>query len=171
ATRELSIELTARMLLLAGVAASIETARSCVTEKLESGEALEKFRQNVELQGGDPRICDDPSMLLQLDLVEHAILSSGNGFVSEIDTLAIGNAIVEIGGGRTRAEDLIDSGVGYSASVVTGDAVEKGTLLGILYCRSDIQAKRIGEKLVAAYTIVSENVQPLDLIKAVIGAE
>jgi pyrimidine-nucleoside phosphorylase len=59
-TKELSLELAARMLLLSDSIASIAEARKTVEEKLADGSALERFRTNVELQGGDPGVCTDP---------------------------------------------------------------------------------------------------------------
>ncbi|HEX5708149.1 MAG TPA: thymidine phosphorylase, partial [Pyrinomonadaceae bacterium] len=56
---DLSKELAARMVAMSGVTASLEEARECVARAHESGEALELFRRNVELQGGDARVCDD----------------------------------------------------------------------------------------------------------------
>src|SRR5215203_563044 len=67
-TLDLSIELTARMLVLTGIAADVEAAAALCLEKLFKGAALEKFRQNVELQKGNPRICDNPEMLLEKDV-------------------------------------------------------------------------------------------------------
>src|SRR5436305_6674337 len=61
--RDLSVELAARMVALAAAAESLEDARKKVQHALDSGEALERFRRNVEAQGGDPRVCDDPARL------------------------------------------------------------------------------------------------------------
>src|SRR5688572_28564653 len=58
---DLSLELSAHMLVLAHVDESLEAARVRLQKVLSSGEALECFRQNVEAQGGEPRVCDEPS--------------------------------------------------------------------------------------------------------------
>ncbi len=63
---DLSMELSAHMLVLAHVDDSLELARQRLRRALESGAALERFRQNVAAQGGDPRVCDDPSGILPL---------------------------------------------------------------------------------------------------------
>jgi pyrimidine-nucleoside phosphorylase len=59
--RDLSVELAARMVALSGIGGTLEEARASVERALGSGAALERFRRNVEAQGGDPRVCDDPS--------------------------------------------------------------------------------------------------------------
>ena len=59
----LSLELAAWMLQLAGVAASLDAARGKVRDALASGAGLAQVPEVIELQGGDPRVCDDPSLL------------------------------------------------------------------------------------------------------------
>ncbi len=169
-TWDLSLELSARILVLAGVKVDIDAARTLAQKALDDGTAFEKFKQNVDCQGGDPQICDDPEMLLDKSLVETAITASATGFVSEIDTLAIGNAIVEIGGGRRKADDKIDHAVGYASEVKLGQQVSHGDAVGLLYCRNKDQADSIGSKLADAYKISHENNQnSSQLIKDVVG--
>ncbi len=79
--RELSLELAARMVALSGVVGSLEEARAKVTRALESGAALERFRRNVEAQGGDPRVCDDPGRLSDLTVREVRVESEHAGYV------------------------------------------------------------------------------------------
>ncbi len=166
--RLLSVDLAARMLVLAGVESSLETAVSNVEEKLSGGAAFEKFVENCMLQGGDVSFCDDPNSLLNDSLKEIRIKAKTDGFVGRVDALAIGEAVVEIGGGRRRAEDQIDHAVGFSCEVKIGDTVNSGQTLGVLYCRNDFQASAVREKLEGAYKIVNEKVPKLELIKAVI---
>ena len=167
-TLELSIELAARVLILTKISASVEDAKSKLQNVLDSGVALEKFRQNVELQGGKAEVCDNPETLRTESLIECSIKSNQTGFVSEIDALAIGNAIAEIGGGRMRAEDSIDHAVGYACEAIIGDEVNKNETLGILYCRNENQAHRISEKLQNAYKISEKLPQNSELVREII---
>ena len=170
ATLELSLELSARLLVLAGVSKDVADARDLAVAKLNSGEAFERFAHNVELQGGDRGVCDKPELLLKSDLLEIEIKADGAGFVSEIDTLAIGNAIVEIGGGRTKADDKIDHAVGYACAARLGDEIKTGDQLGVLFCRNQEQADFIRTKLAAAYKLSPKNNQNQpQLIQQVIG--
>jgi pyrimidine-nucleoside phosphorylase len=166
ATVDLSIELTARLLVLAGVAADVGAARKQAVAKLESGEALDRIRYNIELQGGDPGVCDDPEMLLKGGLIEVEVKASASGSIAEINAFAVGNAIVAIGGGRTRAEDAIDQSVGYVCFAGVGDRVTEGEVLGILYCRDEDGVA--GEQLQGAYKIVDQDIQAPKLVRAVI---
>jgi pyrimidine-nucleoside phosphorylase len=167
-TWELSLELSARMLVLSGIAADLDSAKAMCTAKLESGQALERFRLNVECQNGDAAVCDDPEMLLDGGIMKREIIAKSNGFVADIDTLAIGNAICEIGGGRTKAEDEVDPGVGFASELKIGDRIGSGDPIGILFFRNPDQFDSISSKLAGAYSIVQELSHPIQLIREVI---
>lgn len=169
ATLELSLELTARLLLLADVSKNVESAREMASAKLNSGDAFEKFRQNVELQGGDPKVCDNPEQLLDDGILKVEIKSELAGIVTEIATLAIGNAIAAIGGGRNKADDRIDHGVGYASHAKIGESYKVGDPFGVLYCRTKNQADSITLNLRNAYRLDNEPVLPQVLVKTVIS--
>lgn len=166
--RELSMELAARMVALSDVEPTIDAARERVQRALETGAALERFRQNVEVQGGDPHVCDDPVRLLPLTPHEVKVESTRTGFVASIDATEIGFAIAEIGGGRIRIEDTIDPAVGFAAEAKIGDQVKAGDILGLLYCRDEAQAQTARERIRAAYVIRDEHASAPTLIKEVI---
>ncbi|MDQ3322829.1 MAG: hypothetical protein M3525_10450, partial [Acidobacteriota bacterium] len=168
-TLDLSIELAARILVLTGISDSIETAKSKIQNVLASGEALEKFRQNIELQGGNPKICDAPEFLLEKNLVEVKIQSPASGYVLEIDAAEIGKAISEIGGGRMKIEDKIDFAVGYAGDKKLGDKVEEREPFGTLFCRSESQTAKVFAKLQTAYKIGEEKPEEeFSLIKEIV---
>jgi pyrimidine-nucleoside phosphorylase len=158
------------MLLLADSVSDIASARFVVESKLSDGSALERFKQNIELQGGDASVCDNPDRLLTDALFECPIVSDEDGIVTEIDTFRIGSAMVDIGGGRVKAEDSVDPAVGFSCQVKIGTAIKRGEALGLAYCRSEQQADKVREKLRSAFKVSSDVpvVKP-KLIQAVIG--
>ncbi|MEO7538446.1 MAG: thymidine phosphorylase [Pyrinomonadaceae bacterium] len=167
-TLELSIELTATMLIQSKIASSMANARSRIQNALDSGEALDRFRQNIELQGGDAKICDKPASMLTKGLREVPVLSDHNGFVSEIDTFAVGRAVSDIGGGRIKAEDSVDPAVGYACTRGLGEKVQKGEELGVIYCRRKNQGDLISERLKAAYKISRDTPRTTKLIRATV---
>ncbi len=167
-TVELSVELSARILTLSGVADDLDGAKEVVRSKIASGEALEKFRQNCELQGGDVSVFDTPEKLLDPVIPQFEIESRADGFVASVDALAVGEALVELGGGRTFAEDKIDIGVGFRCNWKTGDEVKTGESLGTAFCRSPEQFESVCQKLQNAYSITTEPVFAPALINAVI---
>jgi pyrimidine-nucleoside phosphorylase len=168
-TRDLSIELAARMVALAGAEPTLDAARKRVAAALGSGEALEIFRRNVEAQGGDPRVCDDPGSLEDLTLGEVRVESPRTGYVVKIDAAEVGRALAQIGGGRSRVEDEIDAAVGYYAEARLGDQVDEGDALGLLRCRAGSAAEAAARRIRAAYTVSDEPPARVpELIKEVI---
>ncbi|HEV7891377.1 MAG TPA: thymidine phosphorylase [Pyrinomonadaceae bacterium] len=168
--RDLSVELAARMVALSGVGGTLEEARASVERALASGAALERFRRNVEEQGGDPRVCDDPSVLSDLTVEEVRVESVHAGYVVSIDAAEVGRAVASIGGGRVRVEDRIDPAVGFLAHAKTGQLVTAGEPLGLLYCRDASAAAHAVERIRAAYVVGDEPPARVpELIKEVIA--
>jgi pyrimidine-nucleoside phosphorylase len=168
---DLSLELSAHMLLLAGVDDSLATARTRLEGKLASGEALEYFRRNVEAQGGNPKVCDDPAGVLPLVSEGVKVESPRSGFINTINTTEIGHAIAAIGGGRVRIEDAIDPTVGYIANVKIGAEVRSGEPLGLIHCRDITRARKAAQRIQAAYEVSDQPPrETLKLIKDVIDS-
>ena len=130
--RELSYELAVEMLRAAGVAKTKSQARRRVELRVKDGSALEKMRQVVEAQGGDPRVVDSPD---RLALARHrsTIRATKDGYVTGIDPLELGYASMGLGAGRSRAEDAVDWGAGIRLHVQIGDRVHSGDALATLY--------------------------------------
>ena len=166
-TLELSIELTATLLVQCKISGTMENAREKINRALKSGEALSRFRQNIELQSGDPKVCDKPEMLLTKGLTEIVVKSDNSGYVADIDSLIVGNVICDIGGGRLKAEDDVDHAVGYACLKKIGDRVQNGEELGVVYCRKN-QTGQIAENLRSAYKISKEITRTTKLIRATV---
>jgi len=158
---DLSLELSAHMLVLSKVDDSLEAARERLRGVVASGSALECFRKNVEEQGGEPRVCDDPAKFLPLVTESFKVESARSGFVNKVNTAEIGHAIAAIGGGRVRIDDTIDPTVGFMAQVKIGDRVNSDTALGTIYCRDDSKAREAGARIQAAYEVADQS--PLEL--------
>lgn len=167
-TLDLSIDLAAPMLVQTKMAASAENAKFKIGKAIESGEALERFRKNIELQGGDPAICDKPEMLLTKGLKQVPVIALTGGYVSDVDTLVVGNVVCALGGGRVKAEDSVDHAVGYASALKIGDRVHKGDELGVIYCRKVNQGEAVSENLARAYRISKDIPRTTNLIRAVV---
>ena len=169
-TLELSLELTARLLVLSEIASSIQKAKEQIKKVLESGQALEKFKENIKLQGGNPKICDKPDLLLDKSLLAVKIKSPESGYILEIDATEIGKAVSLIGGGRIRIDDKIDYAVGYSCDKKLGDKTKEHEPLGTLFCRNETQAAIVLAKLQMAYKFSAEKpTGKYELIKEIIS--
>ena len=161
---DLSLELSAHMLVLARVDKSLEAAHKRLQEILSSGEALECFRKNVEAQGGEPRVCDDPDGFLPLVTETFKVESPRSGFITKVNTAEIGHAIAAIGGGRVRIDDTIEPSVGFVAEVKIGDRVSAGTALGHVYCRDESKAREAASRIQASYDVSDQPLSEIPLL-------
>jgi pyrimidine-nucleoside phosphorylase/thymidine phosphorylase len=167
--RELCIELAGWMLHLGGVSDSVAAGKKQSEKLIASGKALEKFRQMVELQGGDPRSVDDPKKLPQAASTM-PISSPRSGYVASMQCEQIGNACVILGGGRERKEDSVDPAVGIVLHKKVGDAVSKGESLATIHYNAEARASRARQLLEESYQIADAPLsEKRPLIHRVIG--
>jgi pyrimidine-nucleoside phosphorylase len=157
--RDLCLELAAWMFYLGGTVKSVEQGKHVAAQIIASGKAFERFRQMVELQGGDIGTIDDPARLPSAD---HRVdvPSPAAGYVVAIACEQVGTACVILGGGRERKEDSVDPAVGIAIHKKTGDKVSTGEPLCTIHCHSDEQASRAKKLLVEGYQIAAA--APLD---------
>ncbi len=121
----LSVELAAWMVYLGGAARSLVAARGRVREALASGAGLERLRQVIELQGGDPRVCDDLSLLPQARET-YVLRAERDGRIARLGARAIGHAAMLLGAGRETVASTIDPAVGLILHKKVGDPVAIG---------------------------------------------
>lgn len=117
--------LACEMLMLAGVAKAASEAAAHLQNAIESGDGLEKLRQIVAAQGGDPAVVDDPTRLPQSPEY-FEFVAPRDGVVTECDALLIGQAGLRLGAGRERKEDVVDPRVGLWIQAKIGDEVVEG---------------------------------------------
>jgi thymidine phosphorylase len=122
------------MLQVAGVEKDGVKARALLEATLASGKAAELFAKMVEAQGGDPRILDDPGILPQAAEVE-VWRAPKAGTVLRVEPKRIGYGVIELGGGRTKVEDLVEPGVGFVISARPGDKVQEGEPLASVFAK------------------------------------
>jgi len=160
---EVTYALGAEMLVLAGVAADIDGARREMEKSIGTGKAAERFQRIIEAQGGNPGVVDDPAVLPQADECE-LFNAPRRGFVARIEPRTIGRGIIEMGGGRTRVEDVADPAVGFVITARPGDWVEVGEPMATIFARdrSGISSGRVA--LRAAFLIADEAEPPLPLV-------
>jgi pyrimidine-nucleoside phosphorylase len=131
---EVSLELTARMLVLGGVAADRAEAVRQAQAAIASGAGLDRLRQIIETQGGDPRVVDDYGHLPSAP-GRHRVTAPRSGFLTTIDAALIGRASAVLGAGRDRVADPVDHGVGVMLLAIPGDRVAAGDAILELHYR------------------------------------
>jgi pyrimidine-nucleoside phosphorylase/thymidine phosphorylase len=124
--RSLTLALTARMCLLAGVATDAAAAERDLAARLDDGRALSAFRDMVAAQGGDIRVAEDPGAVLPAAATMESLPAPTDGWVASVDAEIIGRVVLQLGAGRRRSDDAIDPAAGVDRLVQCGDRVRRG---------------------------------------------
>jgi pyrimidine-nucleoside phosphorylase len=164
----LSLELSARMIFLGKVTATLDEARKLAEDKLMDGSAYRKFKQVVEAQGGNPQALDRFELLPNATGMRE-ILSPRAGFVSAIMAEDIGRASQMMGAGRARKEDAIDPAVGVILEVKAGEKVEAGSVLCRLYYTGEENLDEAADLVEDAFRISGVRPEERELILEVVG--
>jgi pyrimidine-nucleoside phosphorylase len=133
---DLSCELAANMVYLAGLEKTPRAAMKKVKKALTSGDALREFQNMIERQGGNPSLCHDYN-LLPLATEKTQIKAPTNGYVESYNNELIGLLCTELGGGRKVKSDKIDFGVGFIFHKRIGDKLSEGDDIMTIYHNSD----------------------------------
>lgn len=136
---EMCYVLGSQMVVLAGKAETLDDARQLLKEALDSGKALEKFREMIEDQGGDSSVVDHPEKLLTARY-QSELPAKTSGYVTKLVANEIGIAAMLLGAGRKTKEDAIDHAVGIKLHKKVGEKIEAGESLLTIYANTeDIQ--------------------------------
>jgi pyrimidine-nucleoside phosphorylase len=165
---EVTLALGASMLVMGGAAASDDEGREKLQAAVRSGKAAEVARRMVAAQGGDPRAVDDPAVFGKAPLVVPVKAPRG-GFITAIETHAVGVAGVLLGAGRTRAEDAIDPAVGFVFERNVGSAVAAGEVVATVHARDEKSAEAAVARLMGAITVGDEAPAAVPLLHERIG--
>jgi len=170
---EITYALGAEMLTVVDALPDIDTARREMEKAIGTGRAAERFQRIIESQGGNPGVVDDPGVLPQAAECE-LFQAPRRGFIARVEPKAIGRGIIEMGGGRTRVEDVTDPSVGFVITARPGDWVEAGEPLATIFARNRAGIASGRHALGMAVLIADEAEPPLPLIShraTIAGAE
>ncbi|HUP18845.1 MAG TPA: thymidine phosphorylase, partial [Gemmatimonadota bacterium] len=120
-----TVALTARLLVATGIDPNEESAARRAEAAIAGGDALERFRDCVEAQGGDPRVADDPDRLPAAP-VRRTLETLTAGGLAALPARAVGQALVALGGGRRTKDATIDPAVGFELPLNVGDEAPPG---------------------------------------------
>jgi pyrimidine-nucleoside phosphorylase len=149
---EVTLALGARMLMLGKKAKNSREAEAKLLRAIRNGEALSKFQQMVERQGGDANVVNDFG-LLPWAKFRLLVTSKSEGYVHSIDTRRIGLCAVTLGAGREKLDSSIDPGVGLLIKKKVGDPVAKGDALAVIYANNLKKARTASGEVREAYRI------------------
>jgi thymidine phosphorylase len=164
---QLTLELGAELLLLAGLDTSLDAARRRLAAALYKGQAAEHFARMVASRGGPRDVLRDAQ--LEAAPVQRAVPAPGSGFVAAMDTRALGLAVVELGGGRRRPGERVDPRVGLESCRTIGAAVHTGDPLAIVHAADEASATAAVAAVRAAYKVGITQISPPPLIVGRVG--
>jgi len=165
-----AVELGARMLLLGGAASSVAEGRDKLMAALHSGAGLEKLRQMIVAQGGDPACCDDVSQLPQAKIIRDVPAVEG-GYIRSMDTIRLGNTAQAMGAGRKQKTDPIDYSVGFVMHKRIGDELRPGDAVATVHASSEESAARAASEILACLTLSPTPVPRCKLIHAFVDSD
>jgi len=165
--RDLSLELSAWMFYLGERTKSVEEGRRLAETMIAGGQAKEKLRQGIRLQGGDERVVDETNRLPQSRFHVH-VLSPATGYVCGTNCEQFGIALAILGGGREKKEDAIDHAVGLEFHKRIGDRLEPGEPLATIHYNADSRLAEAKALIAGSYVIGQEVPQKPPLIRRIL---
>jgi pyrimidine-nucleoside phosphorylase len=153
-TRTLTLELGAEMLVLGGRCKTPRAALPVLERALADGSALRVFRRLVLAQGGDARVVDDTHRLPRAK-VTLDVLARRPGFVTKIDAYTLGLLAIELGAGRTRADQKIDPSAGFELHAPVGTRVQRGARLVTIHAARTSLAHQVRDRVASAVVVGS----------------
>ena len=165
-----TIALGAELLALSGLAHDADAGAAALRRALESGAAAERFERMVAALGGPKDFISRADAALPQAPVLIDATPETRGFVTSIDVRAVGLAVVELGGGRSRAADEIDPAVGLTELAPIGAEVGPDAPLARVHARSADKAEAAVRRLRAAYRLDEAPLSPGDpVIERIVG--
>jgi thymidine phosphorylase len=167
---EVTMALCAEMLLLGGLATSLDHARQRLQATLDSGAAAERFARMVSALGGPADLLERPDAYLEAAPVLLPVAAPRSGYVQLCDCRSLGLTVLGLGGGRSGPTDSIDFAVGLSELVQIGNHLEAGQPLAIIHARTEAAAQQAVRELQLAYQIGDTSPVPGTAIYSRIGS-
>lgn len=169
--REVTLALAADMLLLAKVADSQEQGLQLANQALDDGRAAETFDRMVVALGGPQDFIANADRHLPQASVVREVYPQQSGYVTAVDTRAVGIAVLSLGGGRRRADQSIDYAVGLSKVCHLGDKVGSEHPLALIHAQSEAAAQQAEAALLSAISVGDTAPELTSIVRERIMAE
>ena len=163
---EVVIALSAEMLLAGGIESDREVAKQRCDDAVTSGRAAEVFGRMTAALGGPTDFVEKYQRYLPQASVVRPVLA--DGIVTAVDTYAVGNAIIELGGGRRNVGEKLDLSVGLTDVAAIGTTLDGRRPVAIIHAATEADAEAAEENLRAAYTLSDEAPVPNPVIYGIL---
>lgn len=168
--KEVALTLGGYMLVLGEKFKTLDEAKKNLEKAIADGRGLEKFRELIKAQGGNPKVIEDYS-LFPISNCHIELKSKQNGYLTTLNTLTIGKASVETGAGRHKKEDTIDYGAGIILKKRLGDKIEKNEIIAEIFASDIGKAENAKAILETAFVIEEKQPKNQKIILDIIGAD
>lgn len=148
--KEIALRIGSKLMIMEGLAKTEDEARKVLEGKISDGSAIEKFKEMVELQGGDSSYIDNTDKFKKSSIIKD-ITSEETGFVKSIEAIEIGIASRDLGAGRHKKGDVLDLSAGIYLHKKVGDFVEKGEKIATIYTEKENEVADAIDRIKAAY--------------------
>ena len=164
---DLCLNLGGKILLLAKRVDSFEEGKALLKEKLENGEAFDKFKEFVKIQGGDVSVIDHPEQL-PLAKNTYQVKATKEGKIKKMIADEIGICAMMLGAGRETKNSPIDLSAGILLNKKVGDEVKNGDVLATFYTNKDNIMETIKNKFLENIFLTNDSVDEQKLVKAIV---
>lgn len=165
------MSLSAELLVLGGLAEDRDEAKRNLKSALATGKAAEVFSKMVAGLGGPSDLIERSSEYLPVAPIRKEVTAERAGWIQKIDTRELGIAVLELGGGRRRAEDGIDYSVGLSEIVELGQHVEAGEPLAWVHAQSEDALAQAVSRVRGAITLSDEQAAGQPVVYELVSGE
>jgi thymidine phosphorylase len=158
--------LCAEMLIVTGIETDRAVATKRCDEAVTSGRALEIFGKMVAALGGPADFIENSAAHLASAPVVRPVHAAG--YLQTVNTRGVGNAIIELGGGRHRVGEVLDMSVGFSEIAAIGTLLDQETPLAVIHATTEDDAAQAQALLLAACTTGAEVPQETPVITEIL---
>jgi thymidine phosphorylase len=148
----ITLALGAELLLSAGIASTLEDGTQKLKSTIASGAAAEHFAKMTALLGGPRDFMERPAHYMKAAQIIRPVYADDEGAVCKIETRQLGLAVIELGGGRLRADDKIDHAVGLSNLLGKNFRADMNAPLCMIHAQDETSFDRAAHIVKAAYS-------------------
>lgn len=163
----LSVELASQMLVLGQISKDTDEAKKLVLEVIREGKAIEKLKEWIVSQGGNPLVVDQYSLLGEAQFKKEVALNQ-SGYVKAINAEEVGRAALILGAGRETKTSLIDLNVGIVMHKKIGDFIKENEAAATIYYNKEEHLEEAMHILASTYRLTEQAVKVPELLHKLI---